>query len=36
MENYYLWNQAQHLYELMTQTQQTKKDPEMKGKISMF
>lgn len=36
MDNYYVWNKAQQLYEMMTQTQQTKKDPEMKGKISMF
>lgn len=36
MDNYYVWNRAQQLYEMMTQTQQTKKDPEMRGRISMF
>lgn len=36
MEQYYVWNRAQQLYELMTQTSQSKKDPDMKDKLSMF
>lgn len=33
---YYIWNKAQQLYEMVTQTSQTKKDPDMRDRISMF
>mgnify|MGYP001282011829 FL=1 len=36
MDDYYIWNKAQHLFELVVDTSQAKKDPEMKGKISLF
>ena len=36
MDDYYIWNKAQHLFELIVETNQTKKDPEQKGKISLF
>ena len=36
MDDYYIWNKAQHLYELIVDTAQIKKDPDQKGKISLF
>jgi len=36
MDDYYIWNKAQHLFELIVDTAQTKKDPDQKGKISLF
>ena len=36
MSEYYIYNDAQTLFELMSQTSQTKKDPEQKDKISLF
>ncbi len=36
MDNYYIWNRALYLFELMVNSPQTKKDPEMAGRISMF
>lgn len=36
MTEYYIWNRAQKLYEMITSTSQTKKDPDMRDRISMF
>jgi hypothetical protein len=36
MDEYYIWNKAQKLFELITNSSQTKKDPDQKNKISNF
>lgn len=36
MDEYYLWNKAQYLFDLMLQTSTSKKDPELHARITQF
>lgn len=36
LDQYYVWNKAQRLFELMASTSQTKKDPDQRDKVSQF
>ena len=36
MDEYYIWNEAQHLFDLLLQTASSKKDPEVRDKITLF
>mgnify|MGYP000868134592 CR=1 FL=1 len=36
MDQYYMWNKGQQLFDLILQSSQSKKDKEVQGRISLF
>jgi len=36
MDDYYIWNKGQHLFDLMVNLSGSKKDPDLKGRLSLF
>ena len=36
MDQYYIWNKGQQLFDLILQSSQSKKDKEVQGRISLF
>lgn len=36
IEDYYIWNKGQHLFDMMLSLTGSKKDPDLKGRLSLF